>query len=710
MSTHPTESDSTPGSASPASARVRFPIRTKLLLLMSALVLAAILTYLFLAIKLFKDDKTVLVYELNVGNVRTVSAELKAELTKSADKVKLLTSGYQDDSWVRTVLGTEEELVSYSLFRPDGASWARKAWVVRGEYLKLYGEDAAAYERSRARPPVSPARVIAERAVVTRTLLPTGAPLLTLSLALNLGAERAPAVAVMDLRLDAILERLRKGAVATVYVVNADGELVAHPDPDFLRSEGKVKDLPIVKAALASRFAVELTRFDAEGKGWLGAHADVGFAGLKVISQTREDVAFQAADRLISKSVLFGLLIVTVVILLSSRLAGSLTGPLGELVDATERVARWDFGAQIRVNTSDEVAQLAQSFNTMSTGLKIQREQIDRHQAELEQKVKERTAELETQKKKAAEANEALVRTTRLASLGEMAGMTAHEVLNPVNNLGIRVEKMKGSALKVEPEEFALLSEIVAAWEEAYKNGGWDAFASAVRKPAQGGEPMIEEDLKNLAGIARDHATRLKQREGDFSFLSQEIGRIAKIVNNMRSLSRVNVERKALDVHAPIEDTLAAFSDLFEREGVKVELLPWAGDRSEARVMADKDELVQVFSNLLRNGMQAVIAARKSDSEGASAKRGLRVRVQATPERVEVRVEDDGTGIAPENRAQLFEPHFTTKSADEGTGLGLSISRRLVRAFDGDIELERSERGLGSIFTVWMPRLNSSDS
>jgi signal transduction histidine kinase len=68
-----------------------------------------------------------------------------------------------------------------------------------------------------------------------------------------------------------------------------------------------------------------------------------------------------------------------------------------------------------------------------------------------------------------------------------------------------------------------------------------------------------------------------------------------------------------------------------------------------------------------------------------------------------VRITDNGSGIAKENISKVFEPTFTTKSIDEGTGLGLSISRRLVRAFNGDLEVEKTETGVGTTFLIWFP-------
>ena len=80
----------------------------------------------------------------------------------------------------------------------------------------------------------------------------------------------------------------------------------------------------------------------------------------------------------------------------------------------------------------------------------------------------------------------------------------------------------------------------------------------------------------------------------------------------------------------------------------------------------------------------------------------LTIRTRLVPERGEVRlaVKDDGTGILPEARSNLFEPFYTTK--DRGTGLGLAISKGIVERHRGRIEVE-SEAGCGSTFTVALP-------
>src|SRR5690349_21698695 len=98
------------------ASSVKFPIRTKLLLLLSGFSLLATCVYLILAIELFKEDKTELIYELNASIVKTLSAEIESSIGKVIDKVNLLTQGHQDSRWSRTVFESEPLLISYTLY------------------------------------------------------------------------------------------------------------------------------------------------------------------------------------------------------------------------------------------------------------------------------------------------------------------------------------------------------------------------------------------------------------------------------------------------------------------------------------------------------------------------------------------------------------------------------------------------------------------
>jgi signal transduction histidine kinase len=364
---------------------------------------------------------------------------------------------------------------------------------------------------------------------------------------------------------------------------------------------------------------------------------------------------------------------------------------------ATDKLSRWEFGQLIHVKTRDEVASLARAFNAMASDLQNQRKQIEAQHSELERKVQERTQALEQQKKRASEAQDALLRTTRLASLGELAGAAAHEVLNPVNNMNIRIERISQQIETIDKNDLALFEEITSSWRDAFNRGGWDGFQKELIQLSQDqAKTLGQEDLENLSAIAGDLVKRTLERSEDMKFLSKEIVRITRIINNMRALSRVGGERRPLDIHAPLDETAIALTDVLQKRNITLVKDYSADPRDLFLVVGDKDELVQVFSNLIRNGMQAIAGAKRRVGT-------IRIETKRLGNRVEIRISDNGTGISEENLPKMFEPNFTTKSVEEGTGLGLSISRRLVRAFGGDIELEKTSEGVGTTFLIWFP-------
>jgi signal transduction histidine kinase len=123
--------------------------------------------------------------------------------------------------------------------------------------------------------------------------------------------------------------------------------------------------------------------------------------------------------------------------------------------------------------------------------------------------------------------------------------------------------------------------------------------------------------------------------------------------------------------------------------------------------MAERDGLFQVLLNLVMNAMAAIppggrieVAAVPAEAPTAENPQ-IAPGAESRPGGVEVRVTDDGHGIAPEILPRVFEPFFSTKPG-EGTGLGLSICQDIVRNHGGRMTAE-SQPGQGATFRIWLP-------
>src|SRR5262249_25962411 len=110
-------------------------------------------------------------------------------------------------------------------------------------------------------------------------------------------------------------------------------------------------------------------------------------------------------------------------------------------------------------------------------------------------------------------------------------------------------------------------------------------------------------------------------------------------------------------------------------------------------ILADKDQLVQVLTNLVQNGLDAAGAVRDDP----------RVVTTIGPlpnQRVRIVVRDNGPGVSKEMLSRLFEPYATTK--EKGTGLGLAIVQRIVFEHGGEITYREATKG-GAVFEIWLP-------
>jgi signal transduction histidine kinase len=257
-----------------------------------------------------------------------------------------------------------------------------------------------------------------------------------------------------------------------------------------------------------------------------------------------------------------------------------------------------------------------------------------------------------------------LAYSRKLVALGRLTAGIAHEVKNPLNAMIIHLEllrtKIRNAALAAQPEAAA----VAAAGTGTLGLSGTAPAAPALPPAAQSAlehVEVIENEIRRLDGVV----------QGFLKFTRPEDLRLAPV---------------------RVPELLAAIQPIVEpeakRTGVKVSM-----DCAESLppVNGDAGMLRQVFLNLAINACQAM-------PQGGS------LRISCAPvshQRVEVRVEDTGVGIAKEHLSKIFDLYFTTK--DHGTGIGLSMVYRIVQLHDGEIEVQ-STQGRGTTFRVLLPQ------
>jgi two-component system, NtrC family, sensor kinase len=278
----------------------------------------------------------------------------------------------------------------------------------------------------------------------------------------------------------------------------------------------------------------------------------------------------------------------------------------------------------------------------------------------------QRTLELTKSLDDLRTAQDRLVQTQKLASLGQLTAGIAHEIKNPLNF----VNNFSGVSV-----------ELIDELQEAVKHGSFD-------------DKTLEE-VTELTGTLRDNLDKIVQHGK----------RADSIVKNMLLHSREGSgERRSVDVNALVEESLnlAYHGARAEMQGFNVTLErsfdPRAGD-----IDAFPQEISRVLLNLIANGLYA--ANKRQRQEGDNGfEPTITAATKSLGDRVEIRIRDNGIGIPPEVREKMFNPFFTTKPAGEGTGLGLSISHDIiVKQHSGAIEVD-TKPGEFTEFRIILPR------
>ena len=194
----------------------------------------------------------------------------------------------------------------------------------------------------------------------------------------------------------ALIKSLEEKGLSTTYVVDADGRVLLHPNLAKLSDAISENRNPLfVKAREKISRAGVLKFKDESGQEFVGSFAHIGLADLTALSQIESVRAFGAIRQLLKRSLVFALAVLTFTFLVILFFARTLTEPLVYLMNAMKRVSSGDLTQKIEVKTRDELSVLGQVFNEMTGDLKKSRHELLELNRSLEEKVKERTKQLE---------------------------------------------------------------------------------------------------------------------------------------------------------------------------------------------------------------------------------------------------------------------------------------------------------------------------
>jgi signal transduction histidine kinase len=514
----------------------------------------------------------------------------------------------------------------------------------------------------------------------------TREPRMTASTRCDLDGDGEPeGVIAFDVRLTPISDyttALYVGGRGRLVVITDDGAVVGLPGGVAGAFMMPAQELPVPELATAvDVWMTELQRrgqffrFESGDEHWWGGVRYYGMGANRrlAIAVVVPEADFRAqADVWRNAIILITLGALGVAVLMASVLARRYGRPLVALATASrwmrlkaERrdtdglstaAAEDDTAGSRAIKSSGirEIDALAEDFMEMATKVENKSRQLEEYSHTLEQRVEERTEDLNKKNielleilAELQETQQQLILQEKMASLGNLVAGVAHEVNNPIGAVN---SAASATTLCIQKMRAAL-------------DSGADPRTS----------PEFQKVLKTLV------ASNEVILEG-----GRRVGELVKSLKNFSRLDEADEQRA--DVHEGIESTLKLADHLFRN---RVEVIRDFGD--VPRIMCYPNQLNQVFMNLLANAAQAI------KGQGR-----ITIKTRADEDNAHITVSDTGVGVAPDKLDQIFDPGFTTKGVGVGMGLGLPISHRIIDKHSGTIRAE-SEPGVGTSIHITLP-------
>jgi len=281
--------------------------------------------------------------------------------------------------------------------------------------------------------------------------------------------------------------------------------------------------------------------------------------------------------------------------------------------------------------------------------------ELNEHREHLEELVEKRSEEL---RKKDLQ----LIEMDRIAGIGTLAAGIAHEINNPLSFVKSSVGFLNKSMNKI--------TSTLRYWDD---------------KPIP--ETLLKDYRDYLARMNFDHM--VNSMETKFDRIRRGIERIMKIVNSLRSFSRLDMETAGkMDINKSIED---AVDILGNQDGHEVAFIK---EFMEVPPMdCSPGEINQCLLHVLKNALDAV-------DHGGSIK--MMTSYDEKDNQISIRVVDNGKGMSPDIARQALNPFFTTKPVGTATGVGLSLTERIIKRHGGNLNIS-SKEGEGTTVTLTLP-------
>ncbi|HSH38201.1 MAG TPA: ATP-binding protein [Chthoniobacterales bacterium] len=425
---------------------------------------------------------------------------------------------------------------------------------------------------------------------------------------------------------------------------------------------------------------------DAAGEGLVSqgrrdAKEDLLFASAVMLDGMQVGTLFLRADfaraqmallKLYAKTWLLVLgVALLVALVLAKRLQPLITDPILRLAQFVRGVGeKGDYSVHAVVTGNDEIGALTDAFNKMLDQIRSRDGALLEARDRLEERVEERTRELEA-------IHRQLVEALRRGGMAEIASNVLHNVGNVLNSVNVSASVVSDNLKK---SKTASLGKVAALMQQHEAD-----------LPTFFADDPRGKQLPAYVASLSDHLMAGQQAAlSEMEQLQGNIDHIKEIVSMQQNYAKVSGLTEVVEISALVEDSLRMNLGALSRHGVELKR-----EYEDVPMMeVEKHKILQILVNLIRNAKYACDETNEPDKR-------ITVRIARHDKHIGISVIDNGVGIPAENLTRIFNHGFTTR--ESGHGFGLHSGALAAKEMGGFLEVHSAGPGCGATFTLGLP-------
>ncbi|MBN2159700.1 MAG: HAMP domain-containing protein [Spirochaetes bacterium] len=354
----------------------RMKIRTKLISIISLIVITSLTGMILLATYFFKSDNEIRANELNLKIAEITSMKIQTDFESIVEKLNLMGNTMiqqfpQKALFTDLFFTNDRNMIYVGIGRRMGNTVRYDNYIYNRAYFaenRLTNDNIelinSMYESAFL-------GAFNNEALVHNVSKSFGVPVLGITLPFQKNIDGSVATIIVGyLKLDKFLQAFQKRDIFETFMVTSKGDIIAHQDSRIVLSHGNYLNLPIVEEMLKSKLDNGQKRYrDAEGVYRLGSFKKIGFGGLGIIATVSEDEAFKAVYQIQRRNILIMIIVLNLAILVVYFFSKTISKPIVRLLGATKEIEKGNFRVDIVPTSGDEIGELTTSFVAMGKGL-----------------------------------------------------------------------------------------------------------------------------------------------------------------------------------------------------------------------------------------------------------------------------------------------------------------------------------------------------